>query len=135
MASFVFNRGALGLLAGTIVHASDTIKARLVLTSETLNRDSTVMTGIGLSATDVTISGKTGPVEDTANDRIEFDCGDITFTAVAVGAEVNRIVFYKFVTNDADSIPIAVNDITAVTPNGGDIIVSISADGTFYTQQ
>ena len=133
----VFNRGALGLTNATINWTSDTIKARLSLTSEaSINKDATSMTGLGLSATDVTLGSKSGPTEDTANDRIDYTCGTISFVAVAAGAEVDKIVVFKFVTNDAGSTPIAlVNMSPARTPNGGDINLTISADGLFYLQQ
>lgn len=133
----VFNRGALGLTNNTILWTSDTIKARLSLTSESsINKDATSMTGLGLTATDTTLAGKTGPTEDTANDRIDYTCSNISFVAVAAGAEVDKIVVFKFVTNDAGSTPIAlVNLSPARTPNGGDINLTISADGLFYLQQ
>lgn len=135
MASFVFNRGALNAQNGGLGFTSNTIKARLVSTSETLNKDATVMTGIGISGYDVTLSGKTGPTEDMANDRIGYDSIDITFTGVTIRPEVNRVVFFKFVTSDADSVPICCNDIVAVTPNNGDITVTLDANGIFYSQQ
>ena len=94
------------------------------------------MTGFGLSATDTTLASKTGPVEDTANDRVDYSCGNISFVAVAAGAEVDKIIVFKFVTNDAGSTPIAlVNLSPARTPNGGDLNLTLSADGLFYLQQ
>lgn len=135
MASFVFNRGALNAQNGGLGFTSNTIKARLVSTSETLSKDSTVMTGIGISGYDVTLSGKTGPTEDLANDRIGYDAIDITFTGVTIRPEVNRVVFFKFVTSDADSVPICSCDITPVTPNNGDITVTLDTNGIFYSQQ
>lgn len=134
MAGFVFNRGARDLQNNTIVWASDTIKARLFLTSGTPDKDTTTMTGIGVTGNDVTLASKTF-TEDTANDRIVYDAADFTFTAQAAGSEVSRVVIFKFVTNDAGSTPIAILDITPVTPNGGDITITISANGLFYTQQ
>lgn len=136
MAGYLFNRGALQLLDGTIdFDGADVIKARLSLTSETPNKDADVMTGLGLSATDLTLGSKAGPTLDDTNDRVTFTCGNPTFTAVTAGAEVNKMVVFKFITNDAASIPIAVVEITPITPNGGDIIVTISGSGLFYTQE
>jgi hypothetical protein len=133
----IFNHGALGLTDGSIDWGSDTIRARLSRTSENaIDQDATVMTSIGLSATDVALGSKTGPSKDNTTDRIEYACGNISFTAVAAGAEVDKIVVFKFVTNDGDSIPIAVVDLNpARTPNGGDINLTIHADGLFYLQQ
>jgi len=139
MAGYVFNRGATGLLDGTITFSSATIKARLSLTSETPSKDATSMTGIGLSATDVTLANKTGPTEDLGNDRVLYDnTADLTFAAVAAGAEVNKIVVFKFSVNDAGSTPIAVVEFSpAITPNGGDIVFtpSSSPSALFYTQE
>lgn len=134
MAGFVFNAGANGLLAGTIVHASDTIKARLVLTSDSLDKDSTTMTGLGVTGNDVTLASKTGPTIDNTNDRNVYSCGNITFPSQPAGAEVDKIIIFKFVSNDAGSTPIATMDITAVTPNNGDILVTIPSTGSFYLQ-
>jgi hypothetical protein len=132
----VFNRGALGLLDGSIVWSSATIKARLSLTSESsISKDATVMTGLGLAATDVTLASKTGPTEDQSADRIKYSNGNFTFSAVAAGAQVDKFILFKFVTNDAASIPIATVNITAITPNGGDINVTVDAAGLFYLQQ
>lgn len=135
MAGFIFNRGSLGLQNGTINWASDTIKARLVLTSETLSKDSTTMTGIGDALTDVTLSGKTGPTEDTANDRVGYDADDPTFSAVAAAVAMDQIVIFKFVTDDAGSTPIAALDITEKTPNGADVVVTLASGAAFFTQQ
>lgn len=134
MAGFVFNEGAESLLDGTINWSIDTIRARLVLTSETLDKDSTAMTGIGVTGNDVTLASKTR-TKDTTNDRIVYDCADFTFPSQTAGAECDQVVIFKFVTNDAGSTPIAVMDITPVTPNGGDVNVTVSANGLFYTQQ
>jgi len=135
MAGFVFNRGALGLLDGTIDWSADTIKARLVLTSETLSKDSTSMTGIGDTLTDVTLSGKTGPTEDQANDRVGYDASDPTFTAVAAAVPMDQIVIFKFSVNDAGSTPIAALDITEKTPSGADVVVTLPTGAAFYVQQ
>lgn len=137
MAGFVFNEGADSLLDGTINWASDTIRARPVLTSAeaAVSKDATVMTGIGVTGYDVTLASKTRAKDDTT-DRIVYDAADFAFTSVlgAVG-EVNHFVVFKFVTNDAASVPIAKVAMTAITPNGGDINVAVSASGVFYTQQ
>jgi hypothetical protein len=133
---YLTNEGAESLLDGSINWGSHTIKARLSLTSETPGRDVTAMTSLGLSATDVTLGSKTGPSKNTTTDRVVYSCGNITFSSVAAGPEVDKIIVFRFVTNDADSIPIAVVDISpARTPNGEDINLAISGDGLFYTQE
>lgn len=131
---FVFNRGALGLQNGTINWSANTIKARLSRTSETLSKDSTSMTGLGVASTDVTLASKTGPTEDLGTDRIGYDAADPTFPTVS-GAEVNKLIIFKFGTNDADSVPIAALDVTPTTPNGGDLLATLDPAGAFFTQQ
>ncbi len=135
MAGFVFNEGAESLLDGSIDWAADTIKVRLVETTDTLNRDDDVMTGLGITTDDITLGSKTGPTKDDATDRVVYSAANPTFTTVPLGAEVDRMIIFKFVTNDADSIPIAVCDITPTTPNGGNIAITIGSPGLFYTQQ
>lgn len=134
MANFTTNRGALDLLSNVIVWASDTMKARLVASSFTPNKDDTVMTGYTAIGTDQTLGSKTR-TEDTANDRIVYDAADPTWTAVAGGSTIGWCVVYKFVTNDADSIPLFVIDLTDTATNGSDITVAFSASGIGYTQQ
>ena len=132
----VQNRAARDLQNGTILWASDTIKARLSHTSESINKDTTVMTGLGVAATDVTLGSKTF-TEDTANDRIVYDCADWTFTGVTAAAEYDKILVFKFVTNDAGSTPMAVVSLASpITPGSTiDIVVTVSPIGLFYTQQ
>lgn len=134
MASFVTNRGALDLLSNVVVWASDTIKARLVASSFTPNKDDIVMTGYTAIGTDQTLGSKTR-TEDTSNDRIVYDAADSTWTAVAGGSTIGWVAIYKFVTNDADSIPIAIIDVADLATNGGDITGPWAATGLFYLQQ
>lgn len=138
MASFVTNRGARDLSVGTsgtqITWASDTIKARLVASSFTPDKDNTSMTGYTAIGTDQTLGSKTF-TEDTTNDRIVYDGADPTWSAVAGGSTVGWVVIFKFVTNDAGSTPIAVLDITDTPTNGGDITITFAATGIFYLQE
>lgn len=135
MASFVTNAGAEGLLTpDTIVWASDTIKARLVATSASPNKDDTVMTGFSSIGSDQTLGTKT-KTKNTTDDRIEFSAAAITWSAVAGGSTVGFICIYKFVTNDADSIPIAWIDVADTATNGGDLTYTPTTGGLFYLQQ
>lgn len=135
MASFVYNSGADGLTSGGAINwASDTIRARLVASSATINKDDTSMTGHTAIGTDQTLGSKT-KTKDTTNDRIVFDAADPVWTAVAGGSTVGTVDIFKFVTNDAGSTPIASLDITDTATNGGDITIAFSADGIFYLQE
>lgn len=134
MASFTTNRGSLDLLSNVIVWASDTIKIRLVPSSVTPDKDNTVMTGLTAIGTDQTLGSKTR-TEDTTNDRIVYDAADPTWTAVAGGSTIGWAVVYKLVTNDADSPPLFVIDLTDTPTNGGDVTIQFSASGIGYVQQ
>lgn len=135
MASFVNNAGAFQLLGnGTpIVFGSDTIKARLVASSVTPDKDDTSMTGYTAIGTDQTLGSKT-ITKDTTNDRIVYDAADPVWTAVASGT-VGWVVVYKFVTNDAGSTPLFVIDNSDLVANGSDITWTIAATGIGYLQQ
>lgn len=137
MASFVTNEGADKLLgtATAINWTADTIKARLVASSFTPDKDNTVMTGYTAIGTDQTLSNKT-KTKDTANDRVVYtNTANITWTAVAGGSTIGWIAIYKFVTVDGDSIPICIIDVTDTPTNGSDIVLTPAATGLFYLQQ
>lgn len=129
---YLIDAGAQGLVAGTIDWDSDTIRARLSRTSETVARTASSMTGVGLSATDTAVSGRGGPTLDGTDHRNEYTCSNIAFASVAAGAEIDKLVLFKFVTNDADSIPIAVVSITAQTPGSTVTITADMSAGAFY---
>lgn len=123
---YMMNTGAHGLLAGTISWSADTIKVRPVLSADTPDEDATVMTGIGVTGNDQTLGTKVGPTKDDTNDRTTYGAANPTFASQPAGGAVNKLMIFKFVTNDADSIPIAVVDIDAITPNGGDIAITFT---------
>src|SRR5678815_3965383 len=101
MASFVTNAGADGLTSGGgITWASDTIRARLVATSATLNKDDTSMTAYTKIGTDQTLASKT-KTKNTTDDRIDFSAAALTWTAVAGGSTVGYIAIFKFGTDEA----------------------------------
>jgi hypothetical protein len=134
MASFVYNEGANQLLGGSINWATDTIKARLIPTSITPNKDDAVMTGMTVVGTDQVLASKT-KTKDTTNDRIVYDAADPNWTAVATGATVNGAIVYKDTGSDATAVPICFVDITDTPTNGGDIGITFDANGIFYLQQ
>lgn len=136
MASFVTNSGADGLTSGGAINwASDTIRARLVASSATLNKDDTSMTPYTAIGTDQTLGSKT-KTKDTTNDREVFSSAALTWTAVAGGSTVGYVAIFKFVTNDAGSTPIAVIDVTDVPTNGSDLTLTPDpTNGLFYLQQ
>lgn len=137
MPSLVTNAGANGLTSGgTIVWASDTIRARLC-TAGTFDKDDTAMTGktAATGSTDVTLGSKT-KTNDTANDRIVFDAADLSWTGLSHTGNAVQIAIYKFVTDDAGSTPIAYIDIIDQSLTGAtQADYTIPATGLFYLQQ
>jgi len=136
---YMMNIGAEQLQSGATAWASSAIRARLITTAASApDKDADVMTGIGSSdaAASVSVTGRVAPARSDTRDRVEYTSSNLAFLAVpsTVGA-CNRVMFYRFVTNDADSIPICCADITGVTPNNGDIGVTMPTNGWFYTQQ
>lgn len=136
MAGFLFNEGAESLLDGTINWGSDTIRVRPVLASAAaaIDKDATSMTSVGSTGYDVTLASKTR-TKNTTDDRIVYDAADFAFPAVAAIGAIDHYIVFQFVTDDAGSKPIAKVEMTSVTPNGGDVNVTISSSGLFYTQQ
>lgn len=138
MASFITNRGARDLsdsTSGTPINwAANTIRARLVASSATVNKDDTSLTPYTVIGTDQDLGSKTF-TEDTTNDRIVYDAANPTWTAVAGGSTVGGVVIFKFVTNDAGSTPICFIDIADTATNGSDITIDFASTGIFYLQQ
>ena len=134
MAYFVYNEGAESLLDGSINWASDTIKARLIASSATPNKDDTTLaTGYTAIGTDYTLANKTRTKDDT-NDRIVYDnTVDALYSAVAGGSTVGWCIIYK--DNGGTHVPIAALDIADTPTNGGDITIQFSSDGIFYLQE
>jgi hypothetical protein len=93
------------------------------------------MTGLTAIGTDQTLGSKTGPTTDGTNHRSVYDAADSTWPSVAVGSTIGWVGIYKFVTNDADSIPIAIIDVTDLPTTGGNIIGPWNVAGVFYLQQ
>ncbi len=59
-----------------------------------------------------------------------FDADDVTLSAVT-GDQFESVIIYKDTGSDATSPLIAWWDVTAFTPNGGDITVVFNASGLF----
>lgn len=103
---------------------TDTIKAALVnlSTDYTYSAAHQYMSSVPQYAgtTDQTLASK------TVTNGV-FDAADVTFTAVAVDGTktVAAVVIYKDTGSEATSPLIAyVDGFTAVTPNGGDIVIA-----------
>lgn len=69
--------------------------------------------------------------EDAANNRAEFDADDEVFSTIGAGTRsIEGAILYKFVTNDAGSMPVAfIDDFTNFNGNGGNITFQWNAEG------
>ena len=73
---------------------------------------------------------------DNANNRGEFDADNFTWTTLGAGTrQAQAMLLYRHITNDADSPLIAYIDTGGfpIQGNGGDISVTINAEGLLQT--
>lgn len=123
MANALYDKGREGILDGSIVVPSDTIKALLATSSYTPNvathqNVSDISSGnIVVRSSAFSSKTETGGV---------FNAANVTFTAVT-GSVASYIVIYKDTGTDSTSRLIAIIDTATglpVTPNGGDITIT-----------
>ena len=122
MANALYGLAKEKILNGDIDFDTDVIKARLVdnsyaqnLTTDNFMDDVPKVNG----TTDQTLSGVTITLG-------VFDANDVTWTAVETAHTAEAVVLFKFVTNDADSIPLAYIDTITGFPlatNGGNVTI------------
>jgi len=139
MASFWYTNALRGVMAGEIDLDADDIRVALLMTNTTgdTEKDSDVITDIGtLDECDgANYVRKALAAEavaaDDANLRGEFDATDVVWTALGNGTrQIQGALVFKFVSADADSIPIAWVEFAAtVNPGGADFTVQWNAEG------
>ena len=140
MADMVYNYAKAKLLSGDIDLDADDIRVLLVMTNSTCDTEddcdfidqfTTLDEMDGANYVRKALAGEAVAV-DLPNNRGEFDAENVTWTALGVGTrQVLGAVLYKFVTNDADSIPIAYIDSGGFPfdANGGDVTITWNAEG------
>lgn len=136
MASNLYNPGLEKLLDGTISFESDTINVLLVDASHTFDKTHEFVSDIVANeASGTGYARKTlanaAIALDAANDRVEFDADNPSYTALNAGTIAAAIVF-KNVTNDADSPIIAQIDFADLVTNGSDVELQINSEGLFF---
>lgn len=150
MANFAFTEFLEELMKGTIDHANDTLKVKLVMSNTTVDVEGA--TGVdmefigdggvvldeydGATYGEKTLAGKTVAKDSSVNKGV-FDANDITFATLGVGARsAQAALIYKFVTNAADSPPMYYQD-TGGFPfagNGSDVTIQFAATGIALAQ-
>lgn len=148
MADFLYNTGSVRLwdTLQPLDLIVDTVKVMLVTSSYVANRDNDFIeegandaneheiTGTGYTAGfggagRLTLASKTITVDKT-NDRGEFDCANLVWTAINAGTPSQMLVISE-ITNDLASPLIAHVDSGGfpIVTNGGDLTVTINAEG------
>lgn len=155
MSNFWYNTGKLRMWAGAtglVDLIADTIKVMAMQADAGESTDyefiGAMITGGGVEVTSTgytggfggagrkTLASKTLAVDQT-NDRAEFDCADVTWTAISQAGSEQWVALniVKEVTSDALS-PLLVHIDTAtglpLTPNGSDITLTINAEGLLH---
>ena len=146
MASIVTNEGAYRLQVGggTAINwgTATSLWARLGGTGWTPNKDDTAMTGFTAltGAEDQNLAAaNTAVVKNTTDDRIEFEyTTTITFPTVDTAQTAAWVgIYQEDAAADATRVPLFWLDITDTPTNGGDIVISFTAnsDVVAYLQQ
>ena len=132
MASLMYNKAKKLIAEGTLnLLTADDIRGALLMTNTTADTENDALAAFvnGTPGTDsfTTLDecNSTGyarlPLiteivnQDDANDRAEFDADDLVFSGLGGDAarDIQGILLYWHVTNDADSVPICFIDFTA----------------------
>jgi hypothetical protein len=137
MADFLFNI-AKGAFVEKVRDASTAIGMLLLIAADTDDamRDTDTVAALlataANEATDGSYARKTGitgtiTVDDT-NNRVDVDCPDQTWTALA-GAEIlDLVTFIEEAAADATRIPLSLHDFP-ITPDGSDVTAVLNAAG------
>ena len=140
MASFLYNRGKLIMVDGTVTWGTTVVNCLLVTSSYTPNADHNFVSEVtanelsGGNYVRKTLANEAGPTEDDTNDRITYNADDITWTALqaAAGTPAYAIIYDDTAGTDATKELIAWITLTSPpTPNGGDYQVQWDAAGLF----
>lgn len=136
MASFFTSTGLSKVMDGTIPISG--CKVMLTTSAYTPAKTNVYITNSGAGAAEIAVSGYTGGFggpgrqavtptirADTANNRVEVEFVDITWTALAAGATIEWAVLVYEVSSDATSWVVAVWDVAATTTNGGNLTLDM----------
>jgi len=137
MSSLVYDIAKAGLFNGAIDLDTNTIKARLVMTNTTCDTENDKTTVSGFTTIDVCdSSGYTDKTLSTltvtnGGTTSKWTADNLTWTSLATCTrQVQGVMLYKFVTNDAGSTPIAFIQFSSnKTPDGSDFSVSWDTNG------
>ena len=140
MADWVTNRAAYRMARGEDAWQTNTYKMALLKSSYAPTaqqiRDLNVVNDLVPGTNELSVAGYSRQTlanktvtEDDTNNRASLDCDDVTFTGLASGQTVGWVVIYREVTNDTDSVVVAVYDVTDTPTNGGNVSITIDSTG------
>lgn len=137
MASGWYTSGLRDLADRTIDMVNDTLKLILVTSAYTPDKDhdfASDLTGElsgtgyvgGFNGSGRKTIGSKAWSTDTANDRVEFTFGAVTWSGINAG-NPKYAILVKEITNDAATRLVAYLDLGTVVTNGGDIVITPDA--------
>ena len=149
MATGAFNRGIQRIWNGSDDYLTDTIKMALLGTTTlyTYDPDDNFMAEGGANdPDDAELQGVTGytrgfgnagrktlagklVTENDTNNRVEIDCDNFTWTTLGAGDTITAAIILKEITNDSASPIFSHNEVTDTPTNGGDVTITIPANG------
>lgn len=147
MSSLVYNNAMLISVTGSLnlTEGQDDIRVALLMENTTADTEEETALMNAFTTLDEMDDGSYGRKTlasqsvaiDTVNNRVEFDCEDLTWTALGNGTRnVQGMLFFKFVTADADSIPLFFLEFaSSQSPGGSDFVVTIDAEGALQIAQ
>lgn len=147
MADLVYNNAMLISVTGSLnlTEGQDDIRVALLMTNTTADTEEEIALMNGFATLDEcdganyvrkTLSSQAVAI-DTTNDRVEFDCEDLTWTALGNGTrDIQGALFLKHVTDDTDSIPLFFLDFaTDQSPGGSNFALTPDAEGVLQIAQ
>ena len=136
MASYVTNKCVALQAAGTLVYASDTIKALLLTSASSPNQDVNFIDELTANESALggysrqTLTTKT-VTEDDANNQVEFSSDNLAFGTLATGETLQYCAIFKDTGTPSTSPVMAIIDFTATPTNGSTFTLTPHADGWF----
>lgn len=147
MASLIYNNTFLLMGTGALdlTEGQDDIRVALLMTNTSADTEEEIALMNGFSTLDEmdganyarkTLASQAIAV-DMSNDRVEFDCEDLTWSSLGNGTRaIQGMLLLKHVTNDTDSIPLAFIEFASTqNPGGSDFTVNMPAEGLIQIRQ
>ena len=139
MPNAVYNSTKADLLRADVDYVDDTINVALVTSAYSPDVDgdsfysdlTNEVTGTGYTAGGATLASKTTTV-DTANDRVEFDAADVTWSTATITNARYAIVYKDTGTPGTSALICAVDFGADKTAAGVDFTITWDAQGIFH---